>query len=150
MDTDVELLRNLDDLLYQKAYCGFQPGTGVNLGSGFGSVSGLEIIKAMRDEYVGVYFKNINGTYNLDSSPYYQTKTLERFGLIRNNTYQIIEGMAVYPVDTLCGVGGLSGKYVKTPNTFSFHQPSLSWADKDRIDRINRTIKYFFDKLSVK
>lgn len=143
LDTDVELLRSLDDLLYQKAYCGFQMGKVVNLGSGVGSISKLDIIKEMRDEYIGIHFRKDEGIYNLKSCPYYQTRTLEKFGLARNNQYQIVEEMAIYPTDTLCGVGGLSGKYLKTPNTFSFHRPSLSWADRERIDRLNKTMDYF-------
>ena len=131
LDTDVELLRPIDDLLYQPAFCCMQSNGVANLGSGFGCVPGLEIIREMRDEYLTAEFRRADGTYNLETSPAYQTRTLECHGFRPDNTYQIIEDMTVYPADVLCGAC-LNGKRETTQNSYALHLPSLSWADKER------------------
>lgn len=141
LDTDVELVRPLDELLYQPAFCGVQPGGTVNLGSGFGCVAGLPIIAAMRDEYLTSEFRHADGMYDLTSSPAYQTRTLQRYGFHPDNTYQVIEDMAVYPADVLCGGGCWNGKRENTQNTFAHHLPSLSWADEGKIVAMNRTLQ---------
>lgn len=139
LDTDVELVRPLDELLYQPAFCGAQVGGTVNLGSGFGCVPGLEVIRAMRDEYFTAEFRRADGTYDLMSSPGYQTRTLERYGFQRNNRYQVIEDMAVYPADVLCGSVDMTGGREKTQNTYALHLPSLSWAGQRRITQAQKT-----------
>lgn len=139
LDTDVELVRPLDELLYQPAFCGAQVGGTVNLGSGFGCVPGLEVIRAMRDEYFTAEFRRADGTYDLMSSPGYQTRTLERYGFQRNNRYQVIEDMAVYPADVLCGSVDMTGCREKTQNTYALHLPSLSWAGQRRITQAQKT-----------
>ena len=141
LDTDVELVRPLDELLYQPAFCGVQPNGTVNLGSGFGCVAGLPIIAAMRDEYITSEFRHADGTYNLTSSPDYQTRTLKRYGFHPDNTYQVIGDMAVYPADVLCGGSAWNGKRENTQNTFAHHLPSWSWADKEKIVAMNQTLQ---------
>lgn len=141
LDTDVELVRPLDELLYQPAFCGTQPGGTVNLGSGFGCVPHLPIIGEMRDEYLTAEFRHDDGTYDLTSSPAYQTRTLKRHGFHPDNTYQVIGGMAVYPADVLCGGSCWNGKRENTQNTYAHHLPSLSWADDEKIVAMNRTLQ---------
>ena len=51
LDTDVEVRRNLDDLLYQDGFVGFERDEFVNFGSGFGAIRGLPIIKELLDYY---------------------------------------------------------------------------------------------------
>lgn len=148
LDTDVELLRPIDDLLYQPAFCCMQSNGVANLGSGFGCVPGLEIIREMRDEYLTAEFILADGTYNLQmSSPQYQTRTLERYGFHPDNTYQIIEDMTVYPADVLCGAC-LNGKRETTQNSYALHLPSLSWADQERIDAEQQTLQAIREKFS--
>ena len=148
LDTDVELLRPLDELLYQPAFCCMQSNGVVNLGSGFGCVPGMEIIREMRDEYLTAEFILADGTYNLQmSSPQYQTRTLERYGFHPDNTYQIIEDMTVYPADVLCGAC-LNGKRETTQNSYALHLPSLSWADQERIDAEQQTLQAIREKFS--
>ena len=146
LDTDVELLRPLDELLYQSAFCGAQVGNAVNLGSGFGCVPGLEIIRELRDEYRTAVFRRADGTYELTSSPTYQTRTLARHGYRTDNTYQVIDDLAVYPSDVFCGPTCLTGRRDTTPNSYALHLPSLSWANLERISAAGRTLRMIQEK----
>ncbi len=50
IDTDVELVRNLDELLYQQAFCGVEKWGNVNMGNCSGAVPGHPMIKKMLEE----------------------------------------------------------------------------------------------------
>ena len=45
MDTDVEVIKPLDDLLENRSYMSFENNENINTGQGFGSESGTEILK---------------------------------------------------------------------------------------------------------
>ena len=68
LDTDVELLKSLDDLLSCKAFMGFENRKSVAPGLGFGAEPGNEILKQMRDLYHSFSFYNENGTPNIAPS----------------------------------------------------------------------------------
>lgn len=133
LDTDVELVKNLDDLLYQKGFAGFETWNNVNFGQGFGAVKGLKILKDMMSDYDNQHFVNEDGSLNLVASPFYQTKVLEANGLIRNGEYQVIKDMTIYPEKLLCGKS-MATMRVKTKSyTHAIHHFDGSWADtKDR------------------
>lgn len=139
LDTDIELVANLDDLLYQEGFIGFQSETQVNCGMGFGAVKGLRIIKEMRDFYNDKNFLKEDGTMNLnESSPFIQTRFLEEKGLKTNGEYQIIDHLTIYPEKVLGGKNLLTRKIDILPYTKAIHHFSGSWLDKKTIAQVNR------------
>ncbi len=133
LDTDVELIKNIDDLLYQRGFAGFETGNNVNFGQGFGAVKGLEILKDMMLDYEKQHFVNEDGHLNLVASPFYQTKVLEANGLIKNGEYQVVKDMTIYPEKMLCGKSMATMRVKTTSYTHSIHHFDGSWADaKDR------------------
>ena len=61
LDTDVELIRPLDDLLNNKCFMGFETAFSVALGLGFGAEAGHEMLQKMIPRYIkeGKYHLNI-------------------------------------------------------------------------------------------
>lgn len=131
LDTDVELIQNLDDLLYQKGFAGFEAGNIVTFGSGFGAVKGLEILKEMMQDYENQQFVKEDGSLNLVPSPFYQTKVLEANGLIRNGEYQVVKDMTIYPEKLLCGKCMATMRVRTTPYTHAIHHYDGSWAKEE-------------------
>lgn len=134
LDTDVELIQNIDDLLFQKGFAGFETENYVALGLGFGAVKKLPIIKKMRDMYDDIDFILRDGKIDLTASPIWQTKLLKEYGLKTNGEYQIIEDMTIYPIKVLNG-HALSkyrnlGMYPKSIH----HYELSSWQEKKYID----------------
>ena len=76
LDTDVELIASLDILRDNKGYMGFEGGTWINGGIGFGGEAGNETIKGLRDMYDHLSFYQEDGNLNLKPSPYYITEYL--------------------------------------------------------------------------
>lgn len=127
MDTDVEMLKNLNNLLYQEAYMGFEQNLYVNTGLGFGAREKHPMIKEMRDEYNERFFLDEDGMFNLTACPHYQTNYLKRHGLVTNGQHQQIGGMTIYPASVLCSFCYQSKREVRTPYSYTIHHYDASW-----------------------
>jgi hypothetical protein len=144
LDVDVELLKPLDDLLFQKGYAGVEKDNYVNLGLGFGAEKGLKIIKHLRDDYLGL-------TFNLEkmdefTCPKIQTKTLESYGYVANGDYQIIEGISIFPQSYFSGTDYQF--YIENihKECFSIHHYEASWVDKKTKEKLE-LLKYIGNKI---
>lgn len=129
LDTDVEICKSLDELLYQNVFMGFQRNFRINLGLGFGAGKENYLIKEMRDEYEKYHFVNKNGSLNLTAAPIYQTDYLKKMGLKCNNTMQYVDEILILPNNAMDPQGVPYGKVQKKENTFSIHHYSESWVD---------------------
>lgn len=133
LDTDVELVQGLDDLLCQKGFAGFESEDAVALGLGFGAVAGLEIIAKMRDEYNEKHFVSETGELNLVASPVLQTECLKKYGLELNGEYQVVEGLAIYPEKMFSGKSIYTRRVKLKDYTRAIHHYDGSWLDaKDK------------------
>ena len=126
LDTDVELVRNLDDLLQESAFAGFQDHC-VNFGLGFGAVPHHEGIRILRDAYDGVCFCRSDGSLNLLPSPAYQTDCLIEHGLSANGERQNVLGIELYPCGWFSPMLHYSHRLVLNENTHSIHHFDGSW-----------------------
>jgi len=134
LDTDVEILQNMDDLLWQKGFAGFETKEFVALGLGFGAVKGMPIIGKMRDMYNDLIFADKDETLNLIPSPRWQTDLLKKYGLRTTGEYQIVEDMTIYPIKVLNGKAVFkchrSNVFPKTVH----HYELSSWQEKRYIE----------------
>ena len=144
LDTDVELLKSLDDLLSCKAFMGFENRKSVAPGLGFGAEPGNEILKQMRDLYHSFSFYNENGTPNIAPSPFYATKLLRSYGLQLNGKRQFVHGIDIFPAEYFAPLCYTDNRLKITENTYGIHWYHASWHTPEqkkrtkRIQRINR------------
>lgn len=137
LDTDVELLKTLNELLYQKGFCGFEDEYYVATGLGFGAVAKSNAVRKMRDYYNDVNFKYDDGKYNMTVCPIHQTKCLIKYGLVPNGGYQQLSDINVYPKSFFSPLNRFTGQIIKNKDTFSIHHGDASWLDYDKKDQIN-------------
>lgn len=142
-DTDVELVKSLDELLYQKGFCGIESGNQIAFGLGFGAVKGLPIMKELRDIYDNENFKYIGS--KTKAAPKYETEIFMRHGFKKNGKYQIVADMTVYPREVLSGEVFWNEAFI-TKNTVSVHHYAGSWLDEITTTR-NKNISYFYSKV---
>lgn len=131
MDTDVELLKNLDFLLEHHAYFGFEDGKYVNTGLGFGAKKGSPILLKMMEDYWDIPFVLEDGTFDVTACPGRNTKVLLRYGLRQDNSQQMIDDCLILPSDYLCPVNYQTGKFQRTERTVSAHWFSASWQTQE-------------------
>lgn len=135
LDTDVELVKPLDDLLYFKLYFGFESVQQVNTGQGFGSAGKAPILEEMMTMYDNAKFIEDDGSLNLVPCPVYQTKVLKKHGLVLNGKTQGTSEFVVFSPQFFSSINGLGiGSACK--NTYSIHKYAATWYDNEQ--RINR------------
>lgn len=134
LDTDVELIQNIDDLLFQEGFVGFESANYVNFGSGFGAVKGHQLIKQLRDSYEEYDFIDKDGNMNLTASPVLQTDFLRTKGLRPGGEYQIVDKLTIFPEKMFNGKGATKTVRLK-PYTRSIHHYDGSWVSDYRRDR---------------
>lgn len=127
LDTDIELLRNLDDLLYQDAF-GCVDGTLTwNAGSGFGARPGMEILRVCRDYYQDRHFRNEDGTMDRRSCTSHQYKTIRKMGGYSvHEGLHTIAGMYIYPM-IFQGRNFCVNVNRVTDKTYWIHHGTMSW-----------------------
>lgn len=127
-DTDVELLRPIDELLCNCAYFGFEEGSYVNTGLGFGAEKGTGILKKMMDDYEQIPYVKEDGTYDNTTCPHRNTVVFLKNGLKQDDSMQQLEGdVIVLPTEYLCPKDWKTGDLKITDKTYSIHHCSASW-----------------------
>ena len=132
LDTDVELIKTLDPLLSHKAFMGFEQGRHVATGLGFGAERGNPVIKANLDSYNNMCFLLDDGELNTTPCPWVTTACLEEFGLSREDRYQDLEHIVVYPSEYFCPMLLEDGCAETTENTVSIHHYFATWTTEAR------------------
>lgn len=137
LDTDVELIKSLDDLLADRSFWGFGNYDSMNCGLGFGAVADNDLVFAMKDYYETRTFIKRDKTMDLRPCNYHQKSVLENYGFIMNNKQQKINGNVLYPMEVF-NPTGYSGVYeLYTKNTHSIHWTTMSWENSNNIQEWN-------------
>ena len=137
LDTDVELINSLDNLLQYDAYFGFENPNGFNTGIGFGGVKGHFLIKQLLDDYLERPLRYPHQK-RLDVCTKIQTDTIRKVfdNLVMDGTLQIINGVAFLPEEYLNPYNGV------TDISISIHHSSLSWMDDKQRSMSNKSSKH--------
>ena len=142
LDTDVELLKSLDEVVENECYFAVQQnGAYVATGLGFGSIAGHRALESMLKEYDNIVF-DVKKKYEF-SCPYLNTAALEAFGYKRKNEIQFLsEGVVVYPPCYFDPYSSGDSKDLMCEKTISIHHYSATWTSgKQRLKRkISRLI----------
>jgi len=149
LDTDVEIVKSFDDLLYDEMFCGFETNSSINFGLGFGAVIEHPILKTMLELYEKLSFLNEDNSLNLTTCPDYQSEILSQYGFKLNNKYQNINGTAVYPTEVFCPINSLKCVDYSSINTHSIHYYDTSWKTDDELKKrteIGMKLKKLFER----
>ncbi len=152
MDTDVEVLKPLDDLLKYEAVSGFESPTQIPTGL-MASREGHPFIKELLDEYNGLHFKKEDGSLDLTTNVTRITRHCLKYGLKQDNTLQTVNGLTLLPKDFLCPINH-DGRYrmTITENTLCIHHFAGTWkTGPAKIKRgISRAIGWRMTQLLIK
>lgn len=143
MDTDVELVRSLDDLLYLNAYTSFEEYPTVNFGGGSGSEKGFALLKEILDFREKIEFIRADGSLNKATCGYYESVPLERAGLRLDGTLQNVRGMTVFPSEYFHPKSSVTGQTCRTKKTYSIHQFDWSWVEGKHLEEKKKTHEAF-------
>ncbi|MCM1122142.1 MAG: glycosyl transferase [Eubacterium sp.] len=140
-DTDVELIKNIDDLRSSTAFFAQEVGGMIATGLGFGAEKENRIIKLMMDEYEEATFISDEGELDLLPCPLRNTKVLFELGYRKNGKTQIVMNAKIYAPDFFCPYDYVRNKLNITENTYSIHHYDGSW---DYSSEIQNNYKVFY------
>lgn len=138
-DTDVELVRNIDDLLYLKGFTSFEEYPMVNFGGGSGSIKKLGVLKEILEFREKYDFIDSNGEQNLLTCGFYETKPLLKKGLRVANAVQNIEDLTVLTSEYFHVKSTITKEICKKEHTFGIHDFSWSWVSETQKKEQKRT-----------
>lgn len=134
-DTDVEVIKPLNDILANGAFMAFEKNTNaptneplnVNVGLGFAVEPHHLIIREILDFYESHHYVYPDGHIEQITIVKIVTDILKKRGLTKSNIPTKIEGITIYPWDYFCPVEFLNPKLEITDNTRTIHHYSASW-----------------------
>ena len=153
MDTDVEVIKPLDEFLKNEAFSSFENNDYIPTGLMASKKHNIWIKELLKD-YDEIHFVN-NGKMNLTPNTITITNTtIKKFGLKPVSSYQVLGNGAVtiYPYDYFCPKSHITNEINLTENTCTIHHFSGSWLSKDELLRKNiknKYIKKFGDKKGI-
>ena len=155
-DTDVELVKPLDDLLNNSLLISFENGAYVETAV-LGAEKGHPLAKLMADFYVNYPFKKKNGSFNATPNTPIWTYFLRKYyGLKMKNKLQSLtridgndnSNVTVLPNDYFCPINYTTKEMKLTANTYAIHYFDASWFDKKlkRSEKFLRGLYKFIGK----
>lgn len=130
IDTDVEVIKNLDTLLYQEAFCGVEKWQIINSGGCMGTVMGHPMVEKLLRAREKAFFFDENGRQNTFTCGYYDTNVALENGYRINGKTQNVGGMNIYAFDYFHPYDYMSGHTYKTEHTYSVHWFNGGWLDE--------------------
>lgn len=151
LDTDVEVLKNFDNLLEYEAFTGYE--TEIDIPTGvIASQKGNKAIKIFLDDYKNRKFIKRNGCFDYTTNvTTITTLANNKLGFIPEKGYQILKyGLVIYPKDYFCPKDYRTKEILITENTYMIHHFNGSWLEtkeerkkrkfKERIVKIGRVV----------
>lgn len=146
-DTDVEIIKPLNEILKQGAFLGCETLYTVAPGLGMAANPGLVIYKEMLDFYEKRHFRNQNGAIDTTTIVTYTTQILMQHGWKPEREIQTVEGITIYPPEYFCPMNYKSGELNITKNTRTIHHYAASWYGK-QISKLLQSIKNVLNALA--
>ena len=130
MDTDVEVISDLDKFMNFQAFSGFEQDNYMPTGI-MAAVPHHPWIARMLEHYRGRSFFNPDGTMDLKPNVIFMTELAEKeFGLKRGNGLQILkDDVHIFPNDYFCPMVWETREIKLTPNTHTIHHFAYSWKE---------------------
>ena len=126
LDTDVQVIKSLDNLLKNGAYMGVENTGLVATGLGFAAEAGHLFIRKNME-----YYEKLTDFKEIRSCPWITTELLGEYGYKRGcQDIQHIAGLIIYPEEYLCPKNERTGLTKITKNTYSIHQFDASWFEE--------------------
>ena len=123
-DTDVEVIRNFDDLLSSEAFIGLEDEKNKRVGTSvIAAAQGNEFILQFYNYYKNTSFILNDGSYNTRPNT-----------IVISNLLKVKTGLdiTVYPVDYFSPIDYESKRLLITPRTYSIHHFTGTWLPKYR------------------
>lgn len=156
-DTDVEVIRPLDDILARGSFLGFEcqegtlvdnPNGNMAAGLGMGVAKGHPFFGQMVEYYNHIHFVCWNGKSTGNVTPHatqfldFKNKQVLEGGIV------YVNNLLIYPIEYFCPLNYYTKELTITENTRTIHHYMASWVDKlSRWKSLLQRINYIYVKI---
>ena len=141
LDTDMEVIRSIDDLLNDTAFVGLGEEVGLHVLAGIIAAEPHHpFIQELLTHYESRPFRLPDGTLDLTPNPQLLTSTLQAKGLRLQNRLQRVGDVTVYPADYFYTMDFVSHRVTLTPRSRTIHHYAATWQSDDPYARHLGTI----------
>ncbi len=141
MDTDVEVIKPLDDLLEYEAVSGFESSDKIAAGL-LACEKDNEIFNEFLQGYEGAHFVKEDGALDTTTIVARLTALCVKYDVQLNNTKQTVNGFTLLPVDYFYPKEYLTNKLNITSNTLCIHHYDASWIPDEEKYALQKAAKY--------
>ncbi len=147
-DTDVEIIKNIDDLLSCDVFLCSEDNYRVSTGLGIGAKKKNAVVKKMLDDYKDIHFLKNDGTFDVTTCRVRNTESIKDLivNLINHEDCSEENGIRFYPPKYFCPYNFNTGELKITNDTYAIHWYSATWLPKRIIlkKKIARIIRRIF------
>ena len=134
LDTDVELLKPIDQLLNTDIFMAYDQRSKIASGLVFGSTARNKILEQILDYYRNNNFLLSNGRPNTTTVVTIVSNVLENLGIKLDGDYFDIDGITMYPWEYFDPLNYETKEMRISSNTYAVHYYAMSWkSSKDLI-----------------
>ncbi len=126
-DTDVEVIKPMDDILANGAFLGLESAGNIASGLGIAAGSGEAVFKEILDSYESEKFVNEDGSLNLKTVVVRVSDIFKKHGFTNEVSIQRCEGITIYPMEYFCPKSIKTGLIKLTDNSYTIHHYDGSW-----------------------
>lgn len=151
-DTDVEVIRPMDDIIEKGAFLGYEESPSfytkgqINPGLGFGCEKNNIIIGKMLEFYNQLHFKNEVAYLFNNNICTYTTEMFYQHGLKRKKGIQYNNSFTIYPPEYFSPIHFITKKLKITKETRTIHRYMASWTNTKR-NNFKKTFKQYVPDL---
>ena len=146
MDTDVEVLKPLDEFLSYEAVSGLEAKDRIQTGL-MACRAGHPLFKELLQEYNVAHFIYDDGSYDTTTNVVRITNACLKYGLRLDNTFQTVNGFTLFPYDYFCPKNSETKKLTLTENTYTIHHFDGSWLAEE--DKYSAMVREKYNKVFV-
>lgn len=136
-DMDVEILKNIDEILKYKGFFSFDKVGNIDLGSGFGAGKRQNFIKELLDVYDDIEFVHEEGRINFEKTipqPSRLFPVFESWGYKKNEKLQIIDDIVIFSPDYFRTIADFQHEERDFGgNEYAIHWQHAGWFDKQTL-----------------
>lgn len=143
-DTDVEIIKPIDDIIECGPFMGCEPTEGKNkiaTGLGLAANTGLglaananlpesKLYRSILRYYEKQHFLKASGSINTETVVTKVTNILVKYGFTGDGSIEHVCGIYIYPPEYFCPMDAITGEMKITKNTYSIHHYDGSWYSK--------------------
>lgn len=137
MDTDVEVVKPLDPYLKHQAFAGFERIDRVQTGL-LACEKDFPLFRDFLSHYDTASFLKEDGSADITTNVEVLTNLCMQRGMVCNDQFQTVAGLAIYPREVFCPVDFETEKLKRTRKTVTIHWFSGSWHTEEELEAMRQ------------